>query len=112
MEVLINVDYHDMTGKYWQESCIKNKVVDIDENNLHDEIANILRDEDGITLAYKNKPQNDVFRDLNSGPKQIGYVYRGSSEIYDDVKCKWVKARFDCWVELRKVDYLELTPVT
>ena len=105
-KILLNISYTDNTGKFWQDSHIKNKIFTIKNNeNIHDAIAEIIKEQDGTILSYNNKPQGNVFIDDKEGnPKAIGYIYRGKTEIYNDNNYKYEKALFDVWVEIRRVD--------
>jgi len=104
-KILLNVSYSDNSGKFWQDSYIKNKVFSIDEKlNIHNVIADIIR-QDGMEITYKNKPMTNVFIDDKDGnQKAIGYIYRGKTEIFNDEKGKNEIALFDVWVEISKVE--------
>ena len=105
--LLLSVDYSG-NENYWQDSNIKNKIVQINaDENIHDQISQIIKENDFVELSYKNKPQSNVFVDVSNESKRVGYVYRGKSEIYNDNTCKWVKANFDVWVTIKQVsDYV------
>lgn len=100
-KILLSVDYTDDTKKFWNDSYIKNKVFTIDkEKDLHDQIAEIIAENDYMTLCYKNRPQSNVFIDRGSEAIPIGYIYRGKTEIENK------KALFDVWVTIKAVsDY-------
>ena len=106
-KVLLNVSYSDNSGKFWQDSYIKNKVFVLLDNDIHKTIAEAVREIDGIVLSYDGKPQSNVFIDDKDGKaKAIGYIYRGRNEIYNDEKRKYEKALFDVWVDINSVsDY-------
>lgn len=100
--ILLNVDYTDDTKKFWSESCIKNKIIKLEDNiNIHDLIAETLMDKDYMTVLYKNKPRGNVYIDDTDGnAKAIGYIYRVKTEI------EGKKAVFDAWVTIKEVvDY-------
>ena len=105
MKIMLKVDYTDNTGKYWQDSYIKNTIVNIENNeNIHDKIAEVIKENDGVVLSYKNKPMTNVFiDDKNGNAKAVGYIYRGKTEIQNE-KYEWKKALFDVWVVIKKVD--------
>ena len=104
-KILLNVSYSDNSGKFWQDSYIKNKVFSIDEKlNIHNVIADIIK-QDGIKMTYKNKPMTNIFIDDKDGNKKvIGCIYRGKTEIFNDEKGKNEIALFDVWVEISKVE--------
>lgn len=99
-QALINVDYQDNTGKFWQDSYIKNEIIAVGDN-IHQTIAKMLDNIDGVDMSYKGKPQSNVYIDDKHGrSKAVGYIYRVKTEI--DGK----KALFDAWITLKEVkDY-------
>jgi len=105
-KILIDVSYTHKTGDYYQDSYVKNKIVYID-GDLNDTIANVLKDDDGMILSYKNKPQSSVYIDDKDGKaKVVGYIYKGKSEIQNEKTGKWIKVTFDVWVTISKIlDY-------
>ncbi len=110
MNLLIDVTY---TGNenFWQESTLKNKIIRIDESkNIHNQIAEICKENDYVEFSYKNKPQGNVFIDTKEGEaKRIGYMYRCKSEI--ETSTGWKKAFFDVWVTLKKVTDSEIEKI-
>lgn len=104
-KILLKVDYQDITGKYWQNSYINNKIVSLIDGDIHKTIKNVLVDIDGVELSYNGKPVSNVFIDDRDGnTKKIGYIYRGKSDIYDNGKTN--RALFDVWVTIKEVvDY-------
>lgn len=100
-KILLDVSYTDDTKGFWQDSYIKNKVFTIDNNkDLHKQIADIILENDYMTLCYKNKPQTNVFIDRDGVSVPVGYIYRGQTEIENK------KALFDVWVTIKSVsDY-------
>lgn len=107
-KLLIKVDYTDNSKKFWHESYLKNKIITLEDNqNIHDTIAETIKETDGIVLSYKNRPQSNIYiDDKDEQAHSVGYVYRGSEEIYNNEKGKYEKALFDIWVSIKEViDY-------
>lgn len=101
--ILINVNYRDKAGKFWQDSYIKNDVINIEMDTIHDDIAEYIKEKDGVELSYKNKPQTNIYTDKNGEAMPIGYIYRGKSDIYDEENREYKRALLDVWVEIREV---------
>lgn len=109
MKLLLNVDYRDDTGKFWQDSYIKNTVVDFN-GNVHDTIAKALEDIDHMHVSYKRKPRGNVYRDRKDGTSErIGYIYRVQSDIYEGNKT--YKALFDAWVTVLGVESVTIDDI-
>jgi hypothetical protein len=111
--LLINIDYRDNTGKFWFDSYIKNKTVNFnpEEKSIHKLIAEICEDE-GMTLTYNAKPQDNVYVYNKDGESKIvGYMYRGKSEIYDRNMTKPQMAFFDVWVNISEVANFEFEEI-
>lgn len=103
--VLLKVDY---TGNenYWSESTITNKVFQIDEKkDIHNQIAEILKENDYCELSYGAKPKSNVCVDTKEGVKFVGYVYRDKQDI------EGKRANFDVWVTIRKVIDFEIKEI-
>ena len=112
-QILLNVDYSG-NEKFWSESQIKNKIFTIEKDkNIHNQIAEILEEEDFCELSYKNKPQSNIYIDTKNGDtKKVGYVYRGKQHIYDrSANINGVKANFDVWVTIKEVTNFEIEEV-
>lgn len=109
--ILLNVTYTDETNKFWMDSSLKNKLVDIDtEENIHLQIAEICKESDCVEFSYKAMPQSNIFVDLKDGStKRVGYTYRCKSEIQDGYK--WVKALFTVWVTIKQVADFEIDEI-
>lgn len=105
-KLLLNVDYTDNTGKYWQESYVKNMVVVQQEGEaINDTVRRVVEETDGVKFSYKGKPQSNIFRDVKNGEvKHSGYVYRVQTEIYNQSEgINGAKALFDAWIEISEV---------
>jgi len=78
MKLIISVDHTDDTGKYWSDSYIKNKTIEVlDGETIHQAIGRTIENEDCCKMAYKGKPQGNVYRDKKDGTSYIvGYHYR------------------------------------
>lgn len=111
-QILMNVDYSG-NNQYWSESAFTNKIVTIDTSkNIHNQIAELLKDNDSCELSYKNKPKGNIFIDTIEGePKIIGYIYRGKQEIFNDLKRAWIKCNFDVWVSIKKISEFNFEPI-
>jgi len=97
-KVLINVSYSDNSNKFWSESTLRNKVVEIDTSiNVHDQISKLCSDADYMEFSYNNRPVSNVYKDCPDSSKIIGYVYRCKTEINNK------RALFDVWVTMYKV---------
>jgi hypothetical protein len=105
--VLLNVSYTDNTDKFWQDSYVKNKIVTLVNNNIHETVKSAVLENDGMELLYKGKPRTNVFIDDKEGNAiPVGYIYRGKTEVRNDKKGKWEKALFDVWVDIKAItDY-------
>lgn len=110
--LLLSVDYQDRTRRYWHDS-IKNKTATVqDGESVHQCIARVLKEEHGIELAYKGKPQGNIYRDRADGSdERIGYLYRGSFEVFNDDSRKWETARVDIWATVREVRPLDIEDI-
>lgn len=77
-KIIINVEHYDETGKYWNESYVKNKTIDVlDGETIHDAVVRVVSDEDYCTFSYKGKPQGNIYRNDKDGNSHIvGYHYR------------------------------------
>lgn len=109
--LLLSVDYQDRTRRYWRES-IKNKTATTqDGESVHQCIARTLK-MDGVELAYNGKPQGNIYRDRANGPSErIGYLYRGSFEVFNDESRTWETARVNIWVTVRQVRPLDIEDI-
>lgn len=78
MNIIISVNHTDDTGKYWSDSSIKNKIIDVLEGEtIHQAIGRTIESEDYCKMAYKGKPKGNVYRDQKDGTaKIVGYHYR------------------------------------
>ena len=103
-KILLNVSYEDESGKFWQDSYVKNKVIRMeDSETIHELVARVLKEVDGVVMSYAGKPQGNVFIDDKDGlPQAVGYIYRVRSEIYDD-RNEPRKALFTAWVNVSEV---------
>jgi len=111
---LLKVTYTDDTGKWWHDSYIKNTICQIQENEtVHQAVARVCLDTDGMKLTYNAKPKGNIFVDTKSGEtKIVGYMYRGQTEIQDDKNgCKWHKANFDVWATLHEINDFEFQSI-
>ena len=98
--LLINIDYGDHAGKFWQESVIKNKIILFDSNELtiHQLIQELCKEEDYIELSYKAVPQGNVHIDISKEEsKLVGYMYRGKGDV------EGKKVLFNVWVTIYEV---------
>lgn len=104
---LVNVHFQDNKGKYWHDN-INNKIAE--GKDEQDAITTVIEAMYGMDIAYKGKPQANVFIDDKEGnAKAIGYIYRVSTEIHNRDTGKWEKARFDAWADARPVgDYVAI----
>lgn len=105
MKLLLNVDYRDDTGKYWQESYIKNKIVE-QSGTIKETVVKTLESEDFVTVSYKGKPKTPVYIDTKEGTKQVGWIFRVKSEIQTDGG--WKIALFDAWVTVQLISDIDL----
>jgi hypothetical protein len=99
-KILINVGYDDPTGKFWQDSWIKNSVVEFDseKQTIHQLVGYLCECTDCVELSYGCKPQTNMYRDTKDKISEcVGYIYRGKADI--DGK----KALFDVWVSIKEV---------
>ncbi len=108
--VIISVSHEDETGKYWSDSYIKNKTITInDDETIHTAIARELEESDNCIMAYKGKPQGNVYRDKKDGTSYIcGYHYRTKHYIEnrsDNIQKENVP--FTTWVTIHG----EVTPI-
>ncbi|MDD4922192.1 MAG: hypothetical protein PHS30_06915 [Bacteroidales bacterium] len=111
MKALITIDYRDTSDRFWFESTVKNKIVNIPEDKTIHEIVREMCEIEGMTLTYKGKPKGNVYVDTKEGtPKAIGYVYRGKSEIYDRGS-RPQTGFFDVWVTLHQVTDFEIESI-
>ena len=56
-KIIISVDHVDETGKYWNESYIKNKTITVQDNeSISDAIVEYITENDYCTFSYKGKP--------------------------------------------------------
>ena len=109
--LLLSVTYTNNTDKYCMDSCIKNKrvVFNPESENIHNVVKELCSEQDGMELAYKGKPQGNVYRDVLDkesnicGYETIGYIYRGHTEIYDRNMVRPETGRFDVWVTIDEV---------
>lgn len=109
--LLISVTYTDNTEKFWMDSSIKNKRVTFDPetDNIHNVVNELCYEEDYMKLAYKGKPQGNIYCDILdkegtiNGYKTVGYIYRGYTEIHDRDMVKPQTGRFDVWVSIDEV---------
>jgi hypothetical protein len=99
-KILLNVDYTDNTGKFWQDSYIKNKIFTV-KKDIFTTIKEAIEEKDFMKLSYNGKPQGNIFvDDKNGNTKKIGYIFRGITNI------EGKKALFDVWVNIYEVlDY-------
>lgn len=113
MKILLKVDYSDSSGRFWQDSYIKNKVIEQKEGEtIHETIRKAIEEFDGLQLTYKGKPTGNVFIDGKDGePIRIGYMYRAKTDIYNDEKRKNQTAYFDVWTSVKKVEPLEVEEI-
>lgn len=108
-KILLNVSYSDDTGKYWQDSYIKNEVVSFDGGDVHQRVIEIMEDIDGVEFSYKGKPKANIYIDDKDGnPKAVGYIYRVKSDLYNQDTGKTERAFFDAWVEIKTVSDFEI----
>lgn len=49
--------------------------------------------------AIKNK--NNMYRETENGPQQVGYVITGKTEF--ECNCKWIAQYIDLWVDIQIV---------
>lgn len=84
-QIIISVSHVDETGKYWSDSYIKNKTITIkDGETIHQAIARVLEEEDNCEMAYKGKPQGNIYQDKKDGSSNVvGYHYRTKHYIED-----------------------------
>ena len=82
-KIIISVDHSDETGRYWSDSSIKNKTIEVnDGETIHDAIVKAVKDNDYCEFSYKGKPQGNVYRDKKDGTGYIvGYHYRTKHDI-------------------------------
>jgi len=77
-KIIISVEHRDETGKYWSESYIKNKTIPWEDGQtIHEAITKAIETEDLCQMAYKGKPQGNVYITTKDGEdKIVGYHYR------------------------------------
>jgi hypothetical protein len=78
MHLIISVTHNDETGKFWADSYIKNRTIEVkDGETIHDAIGRTLESDDNCKMSYKGKPQGNIYRDQKDGTtKIVGYHYR------------------------------------
>lgn len=109
--ITISVSHIDETNTYWSDSQLKVKPIQwIDDlETIHEAIARALRKYDYCEMAYKGKPQGNVYRDTEDGDSVIsGYHYRTKHYIEsrsDNIMKKNVP--FTTWVTIHG----ELSPL-
>jgi len=108
-KIIISVDHTDETGKYYNESYIKNQTIEIkDGETIHSAIVRVVSEEDYCTFLYKGKPRGNVYRDKKDGSSYIvGYHYRTKHSIdnHDNVP-------FTTWVTIHgQVNDIELSDI-
>ena len=109
-KLIISVSHNDETGKYWCDSYIKNQTITVEDGEtVHQAIARALEDE--CTMAYKGKPQGNVYQDKKDGTSHIvGYHYRTKHYIEnrsDNIQKENVP--FTTWVTIHgEVSQVEL----
>lgn len=80
---IITVEHHDESGKYFNDSYIKNQPITLlDNETIHDAIKRKIEENDYCTFSYKGKPQGNIYRDKKDGTSYIcGYHYRTKHSI-------------------------------
>lgn len=97
-KILLHIDYTDDTGKFYNDSCIKNTIFTT-EKNIHETIANAMLEIDYMEVMYEGKPQANVYKDGKDGnPQAVGYIYRVKTDIEGET------AKFDAWVTIKSVE--------
>jgi len=109
-KIIISVSHNDETGKYYNDSYIKNKTIEIlDRETIHDAIARVLLADDYCTMSYNGKPQGNVYRDDKDGNSHIvGYYYRTKHYIENrSENIQKENVPFTTWVTIHG----ELSPI-
>jgi hypothetical protein len=113
-KIIISVSHSDDTSKYWSDSQIKNKTIEIlDGENIHDAIRRVIEKEDYCTFSYKGKPQGNIYRDDKDGNSHVvGYHYRTKHDIQNE-NYKWSNnVPFTTWVTIHgELSPLELVDI-
>ncbi len=99
--LIISVVHTDDTDRYYADSYIKNKTITIkDGETIHQAIAEALSDNDNCEMAYKGKPQGNIYQDDKEGNSHIiGYHYRTKHDIQNN-DGKWHDVPFTTWVTI------------
>jgi hypothetical protein len=110
-KLIISVDHQDETGKYYNESSIKNFTMTVEDGEtIHAAIARTIKNEDYAEMSYKGKPQGNVYRDKADGSSYVcGYIYRTKHYIENrSENIQKENVPFTTWVTIHG----EIVPIT
>lgn len=109
-KILLNVNYtFKNNNEYYQDSTIKDQAVLFDSNKSIDdnvkkifEIKEIFEEENHVSLSCNGKAQSNIYIDIDSAPRVIGYIYKMEIEI------EGKKVSGEAWVTMREIINMDL----
>jgi len=92
-KIIIKVSYELDDFNYYQDSYIKNNIIEIKEN-LHESIKEYIKNNDFVDFT-KSKDFDYIYKDNDKWEvKKVGYIYRTKHDINNKIKYWYA------WVEI------------